>query len=354
MLYKENWEETKGRFLAWWNGDVLDRVALQVSAPKDGCTPREIPEPRTLIERWLNIDWILEDAEEGFRTQYYGGEAFPCFFPNLGPDACAAFLGADLEFRESTSWVTPLIESWDALPEFRIDPENRWWRWMMNATEAAVKAGRGKYFVGIMDIRGGADFLASLRGRENFCLDLIDHPDEIRAIMAGLTPLWLEIFEACHQRVQEGGLGSSTWLSVWSPGRYHPLSMDELALMSAAMFEEFFLEDLLAELGSLDHSLFHLDGPDAIRHLDILLDVPELHGIQWVPGARYGSMLPWIPLLKRIQSAGKLVHVSVRADEVEQLLRELSPKGLMLRTGCSTQAEAQDLLRKAAKWTRNV
>jgi len=62
-------------------------------------------------------------------------------------------------------------------------------------------------------------------------------------------------------------------------------------------------------------------------------------------------MLVWVPLLKRIQRAGKLVHITVPANEVEPLLQELSPKGLMLDTYCSTEDEARELLRKACKWT---
>jgi hypothetical protein len=57
-------------------------------------------------------------------------------------------------------------------------------------------------------------------------------------------------------------------------------------------------------------------------------------------------MLHWIPLLKRIQEAGKLLHLSVSPHEIESLLGELSPKGLMLSTGCSTEAEARELLSK--------
>jgi hypothetical protein len=63
-------------------------------------------------------------------------------------------------------------------------------------------------------------------------------------------------------------------------------------------------------------------------------------------------MLVWVPLLKRIQQAGKLIHITVPANEVEPLLQELSPKGLMLDTYCSTEDEAEDLLRKACRWTR--
>ena len=63
-----------------------------------------------------------------------------------------------------------------------------------------------------------------------------------------------------------------------------------------------------------------LDGPDAIRHLDSLLSLPKLSGIQWIPGAGSPSVSEWIPLLKRIQKAGKLQHLICQKGEVNQNL----------------------------------
>jgi hypothetical protein len=352
MLYKEDWEQSKERFLAWWNGEIVDRVALQVRAPRKNYRPRPLTPPSSLEARWTDIEWNLERAEENFKATFFGGEAFPCFWCNLGPDIMAAFLGAELVFEETTTWVKPLIVDWDNAPPLQIDPNNRWWRLVQEMTKAAVERGKDKFFVGLTDIHAGGDLLAALRGRENFCTDLIDYPEKVREAMRQITPLFFQVYESLHSIIRTHYEGTSTWLNVWSPGRWYPVSMDELALISPRMFREFFLDDILAQINWLDHSLFHLDGPDCILHLDILLEIPNLHGIQWVPGARYKSMLVWVPLLKRIQQAGKLIHITVPANEVEPLLQELSPKGLMLDNYCSTEDEAKDLLRKACRWTR--
>ena len=61
-------------------------------------------------------------------------------------------------------------------------------------------------------------------------------------------------------------------------------------------------------------------------------------------------MTRWIPLLKRIQAAGKSLHLSVWPGEVQTLLEELKPEGLMLNTHVSSEAEARDLLAKVAQW----
>ena len=93
-----------------------------------------------------------------------------------------------------------------------------------------------------------------------------------------------------------------------------------------------------------------LDGPDAIRHLDSLLSLPKLSGIQWIPGAGSPPMSEWIPLLKRIQKAGKLQHLICQKGEVRKLLRELEPEGILLDTICESVKEADQLISEVRRW----
>lgn len=51
MSFKPDWEQAAQRFEAWWAGEVLDRVCLQVYAPKDNVTRQNIPTPASLEER---------------------------------------------------------------------------------------------------------------------------------------------------------------------------------------------------------------------------------------------------------------------------------------------------------------
>jgi hypothetical protein len=99
---------------------------------------------------------------------------------------------------------------------------------------------------------------------------------------------------------------------------------------------------------TVDHRIYHLDGPGAIHHLDTLLDLPELHAIQWVPGAGQEEIMQWIPLIQRIQSKGKAVTVRVQPEEIDPLLREVKPEGLRIRTHCETETEARQLLDRMA------
>ena len=78
LLYKEDWEETKERYRAWWAGEYFGRCALSVTAPRDGA-PDEPPPPRppTPEQRWGDLDYIAALNDHTHRSTFYGGEAFP-------------------------------------------------------------------------------------------------------------------------------------------------------------------------------------------------------------------------------------------------------------------------------------
>lgn len=355
MEFKEDWDEVQQRLLAWWRCEVVDRACIQVTAPRDGVTPRPIAAPASTEAVWTDLDYVVESQGERIRCTYYGGEAFPLFHANLGPDIFAGFLGAAIHFAPDTSWADPVIMDWDARPTFRLDPDNRWWRLLIDLLAAAADAGRGKWITGIPDTHAGGDALAALRGRQELCFDLIDRPSAVQTAMAELTALVDPVYRAFFDRVDWQAQGSSSgWLPTWSTGRCNVIQCDLLALISPAMFERFFLEELQVQARWLDQVIYHLDGPQCICHLDALLAIPQIRAIQWVPGAGQPPMPYWIPLLKRIQAAGRALHLTVNPGEVEVLMTELSPAGLMLYTSVSSEAEAKELVRQVARWTCRV
>jgi hypothetical protein len=77
-----------------------------------------------------------------------------------------------------------------------------------------------------------------------------------------------------------------------------------------------------------------------------------LSGIQWVPGAGAKPTVEWIPLLQKIQEAGKLVYAYCDKANVRRILQELHPEGLMLVVSCENVDEAQRLLDDVHTWTR--
>ncbi|MGQ9552637.1 MAG: hypothetical protein ACUVWR_00850 [Anaerolineae bacterium] len=356
MEYKRDWEQAQGRYIAWWQGQVLDRRCLAVTAPRDGMAEERSrasarPPGVSLEKWWLDLDYVLERTATQIRCTYWGGEAFPVFWANLGPDAFAAYLGADLRLvNDETTWAEPNVDDWKRLPPLTINGEGRWWQLQTRLLEMAQEAGRGRWITGLPDTHGSGDALVALRGASRLCLDLYDAPEEVRRRLDEVTLATIEAYCYYYQVVEPDKYGSSAgWLPAWHRGRANAVQCDFIALISPAMMRRFRLPALVAEAKQSDAVVFHLDGPDALVHLDALLETPEITAIQWQPGVAKYPMTDWIPLLRRIQAAGKPIWIGVGPQEVPTLLCELQPEGLMIHTHAASEAEARHLLSLASK-----
>ena len=65
------------------------------------------------------------------------------------------------------------------------------------------------------------------------------------------------------------------------------------------------------------------------RHLDLLLSIPHLRGVQRQPGAGVPRHPDWLPISKEIREAGKLCQVVVTPDEALAITRALGGRGFI-------------------------
>ncbi|MDK1031106.1 MAG: hypothetical protein QGD94_03800, partial [Planctomycetia bacterium] len=64
--------------------------------------------------------------------------------------------------------------------------------------------------------------------------------------------------------------------------------------------------------------------------------------------------LHYADVLKKVQSAGKNLHMTIGSDEVQAALEMLSARGLFISTACSSEEEAKALLKSVEKWSRQA
>lgn len=307
---------------AYWERTLEGYPLLWVTCPnaKPG---RNVPEPTDDMALWTDIDYAMAAAEDRLARTYYAGDALPFHDPWFGPDQFSAWLGAEMEIRprELTSWITPLIGDWDEAPEFRIDPNNRWWKLYLQSLEASIEAGRNKWITCYPDLHTGIDALSALRGPENLSMDLLMNPGAVRGAMGRLTCLWKEIVDLVTTFVARGGQGSSNWTGGWSRGRFLCIGQNDFTCMiGPEAFDEFCLEDTRECIEHVQYSLYHLDGPGATRHLPRLLEIEKLHTIQWVYGDGNPPPSHWLEMLRHIQAHGKAVQIWYNLQRTTQLL----------------------------------
>ncbi len=355
LMYKPEWEETKERYRTWWAGEAMDRCMLCVTAPRDGAPPDEQPaQPKDPVRRWTDLDYVSRLNEWRMRRTFYGGEAVPIWSPGYpGHAAIPTFLGCRLTLDFQTGWWDPVLtgEEWDP-QALTLNKQGEWWRFALRMLRRAVKESRGKCIPSIGAFGGCGDTLAALRGTDRLLFDVVERPDLIRATEDHLMSQWFEVYDAFYEIIHEAAEGSTCWFSLWSPGKFYAAQNDFSYMISPEMFRRIFLPVIARQTEFLDHTVYHVDGIEAFRHIPALCELPRLQAIQVLPGAGKPSALHYMESLKQVQAAGKNLWIGIPAREVEEALGRLSARGLCIATSAKTEGEARELVRNACKWSR--
>lgn len=347
LAYKHNWPEARSRLEAFWHMEIIDRPCISVVAPLRKA--RAVAPAVDYKAKWSDPEYVAQALDAAHEATYFGGEAMPGGTLMVG--YCFAY-GAPLHFREQTIWQEPIIQSWETAPELSIDEDDWGWQQVLKVVARCAEVSAGKWLTSIPAIMQPNDLVAVLRGGEPFCLDMIDHPAELKRALRSALDYYFVLYERIQAILASTQAGSMSWLPVWCPWpRHNTLQSDISCCISSRMFDEFIAPEIEEQCRWFDATLYHLDGPDALHHLDRLLAIDGLHGIQWTAGEGNPTGLAWLDLYRRIQAAGKAVIVSLRYDEVETALRELRPEGLFVLTHAASPDDADALLRKAAAIT---
>jgi hypothetical protein len=349
---------------AYWDGELEDYPLMWVSAP-DAKPGPSLPEPADETEMWTNVDYAITAGEYQLARTHYAGDALPFYNPWLGPDQFAGWLGAKLTLRprDYTSWATPFVSDWERRGELTIHPENTWWKLYRSLLEESVRAGKGKWVTTFPDLHAGIDALSAIRGPENLLVDMLANPEPVHRAMNRMTPLWKWVVDEVWNILKTSGQGTTNWTGGWSEKRFVCIGHNDFTCMiGPEMFDAFCLRDTLECVNYVDHALYHLDGPGALRHLPRLLEMERLHTVQWVHGNGQPPHSHWLDILKRIQQAGKAVqiwynlhyttHVVNVFDEIETVCAALNPTRLFIGVEVSTAEQADAVVEHAQRVCR--
>jgi len=353
LQYVPDWENIKERIAAWWAHEDFGRCGLAVTAPKTGA-PDEAPPalPEKVEDRWLDIEYLRAQNEHRMKRTFYGGESFAAWDPGSQWMYNACFVGCPVDMTETSGWIVPIIRDGELTDhdynKIVIDPENPWWKDSLKKHGLAVADAKGKAIPCMTTLGGAADTLAGIRGTENLLADVKDCPDYVRAFDQYLMKQWIEVHGTLYDIIKEGAQGSSAWSGfLWAPGRYYLPMCDFSYMISTEMFADLFLPSIEMQVDYLDYALYHVDGVGAFKHVDVLCDLPKLKALQILPGDGKPGPLHYMDTLKKVQRAGKNLHIGLPPSEVKPALEQLSSVGLFISTRCETEEDARDLIKMA-------
>ncbi len=346
-----DFEKILARFEAWWHGEIIDRplVSLSVDPEREPKLPAKTH--KTQRDRWFDFDFDMDTIEANLEVAAFVGDSFPSYYLDLGPELCATVFGCELEFGENTSWSVPVAKSIRDVPKIKPDLNNVYWRAIRRATQELLERGKGKWLAAIPDFHTNGDLLASLRDPQELCLDCADDLEGVRLACEYVTDFYIPMYEDFWRLLDAAGQPTIAWTPAPHAGKTYVTNCDFICMISPKMFEEAILPSIVREMRYLDCNLFHLDGPNALHHLDALLALKELNGVQWVYGAGHGPAARWGDVYKRVQAAGKCVQVLCEDfEDLRRVAEHLRPEGVWFTLGRFPRAEAEAIVKWVEQW----
>ncbi len=354
LFSDEDWNRLELNWSAWWNHD-LERPILT--------TRRTTPTERKRPSWWggkfgkipfeVPVEAIADEIWDDICRTTYSGDAWPRTWIDFGPGIAAAYFGGSVDPATDTLWFLPGIWKDKPLREIKpvYDPENKWWRRTQDLTRACLTKFEGRAQVGFTDIGGNLDIAASLRETQSLLTDTLDDPEGVDELCRCITPLWLRYYREHCTMIEPARRGTSSWAALWSPKRTYMMQSDFSYMISPDQFERWVAPDIAECSKNMEHAFYHLDGKGELPHLDILLSIPELRGIQWVPGdGQPPSADPiWWPVLKRIRAAGKLVQLDSPAVAVLAMAKEVPLTGFVLNLLTEEHANKEEIIAQIQK-----
>jgi len=327
-------QKTKKRLKKWWNNEETDRPCIGYNYPYYGKKISSVSEvmeffiPFCLAKYPDGIEQCLDRFEELKEKIYSGGDNFYSYFPNYGAGCPAAIFGIEPEYRKGsdkygimseTVWYRGEISAKNIishLEDIKLDETNEWYSRFLKITEYAAKRTNGDYTIAVLDLGGVLDVLSSLMGPQNIILTMKREPEIIDEACSLLLEKMLILYDNLQKRIDRYCDGSDSWLNLWCPTHYYPVQCDFAAMLNPQWFKRFALPYIKEQAEHMNHAIYHLDGENQLVHLDDLLSLECIDGIQWVPGAgkTITASCKWMPLYKKIQAAGKKIDLNAFED----------------------------------------
>jgi len=330
LEFCEDFPAIARRVEAWWHQDAIDRPVFMAEAN----TRPDRPITRRLELMGDPERWLVEKIGDMRQTRRVG-DIPPRVRVDFGAVLLGSLLGGRREVRSDTSWTHAFInDDWSNAPDWTIPDDHPDLVLLRKLTRMVAQDAAGRYLVCTPDLGASADVLLNLRGSEALCMDVVMRPETIKAAIDGIYASWRRPFADLYGNTLEFDAGLVHWLALWSNQPYVVPACDFNAMIGPAHFQELFLPEIARQAEAVGRAVFHLDGPDAARHINALLEVPQIQAIQFTPGAGSPSALQWLDMLRKIQDKDRSLLIFTPTEEVLELAELLKPEGLAIFIEC--------------------
>ena len=359
MLNKENWSQTKKNFIAWWNGEDIGRPLLWLVSQKADGDNNNVLTPASIKDRYIDPVYRYNFYKSEAENRLFHAESYPYIEMDIGPGSYAIYLGCEPTFSQDTVWFKHCIESYDTF-ELKYDKDNYWLKKHLEIIKKVHELANGEMIIHVPDIVENIDILASMRNPQTLLYDMLDYPEIVEKYISFIDANYMKVYNQFYDIVKDKDGGSAyTVFRVWGPGRTAKVQCDFSAMISPDHFRRFVMPTLEKQCSMLDYTIYHLDGPDCIRHLPALMEIDHIDALQWTAGAGHpdGANPQWYEIYRQVRDAGKSLWVEISDGSFEdwvksakRFVNEFGRQGVYFLFPTMEQKQAEILLDMSYDW----
>ena len=264
-------------------------------------------------------------------------------------------LGLPLKVKNQTVWAEHILEPERPLQHLSVGWREDWLDAVLDYVRDLVKEFYPHIPVAGPFLRGPADVVAAMLGTSRFCVELIDHPEEIRRLIALCARAWVKVNRKVVEIIPEwqgGYFPGARW--VHAPHKCVYTSEDATSLISRKMYEEHILPANLQMAVKFQYGFVHRHSA-SLHNIESLCSLPRQWAVEVTLDPSGPTLDRVLPVLKRVQqSQHPLIVFGINDTQVLQaLLDYLQPEGLCLVVQSETEEQAGILLDFFAKETND-
>lgn len=296
----ERIEQVRPYWEAYWRGDV---PMLCAGFPRDPANP--VPKPALGITRKTDIAALADSLVKWADANEFLGGAFPFYCVYLFDvyNQTAELLGGKVEECGDSHGMIPFIDDLDTA-ELTIDLHSPTAKRLSSIVHQLRERCGDSLLISASAIGGNLDTLEAARGSFQLLLDLNDNPAGVHRCLKQVDDAAAQLLDFHAELYDFEAFGSICRHGMYSRGKVGVPQCDFGYMIGPHHFAEFALPYLRREFARLDGVCYHLDGLGNLPNLDVLCREPDLHLIQWVPGAGHEKE-DWSQLSERIDELGK-------------------------------------------------
>jgi len=308
----ERWARVRETSSSWFEKKLtrpFTGVAVKGYDPKRPMPQTPCLSQSTCNDFSLSPEALIDRIDYEISQYRFYGDAFPSFNMDcFGPGVAAAFLGCGLDNSTGRVWFHPEKRIDICELSFTYDADNKYLKRIKDIYKAGMDRWQGNVIMGTADLGGIMDVLSSFFPGEELFYEMEDHPKEVKRLLKEISVLWQTFYDELQSVLQPVNPGYTDWSGLYSDKPSYIIQSDFSYMVGPAAFEEFIFSTIEDQCRRLDRTIYHLDGVGELPHLDRLLSIDSLDGIQWVPGAGNtpASSPEWTEIFEKVTKADKL------------------------------------------------